>query len=308
MSKIINFFKISLIFILISSCAHKFESADLVVHNAKIFTTNKGVHQEYQAIAIKNGIIIDIGPERDILNKYHPNEQYDARKRVILAGFIPVFNTVIKDSLIFWENGFTSFSIDSLNLASYKTIKNKLPNSLFSIACNVNNIEENLLFTETDTSIKKIIYTDTNQLNNNYTSYLPPIFISNTESEITEYYGQQYTLNNWEQSKFNIVHTNKLNTVEDDKSFTLYYDNNKSPFKVIEKLVENKSVLKAIDNFTLNSAILNNLYDNYGSLEIGKKANFITLDYNIFKAENKKIHKIKILHTYVEGKIKYKKY
>lgn len=308
MSKVINFIKISLSLLLITSCAHKFENADLVVHNAKIFTSSINGHQEFQAMAIKNGTVIDIGPERDILNKYNSKKQYDARKRIILPGFIPVFNTTIIDSNIFWENGYTSFILDSLNLKDYQSLKMNINNALFSISCNSDNIEENILITKNDSLINKIIYLDSTRLNTNYSVFFPDVLISNQINKNYNFKGQQYTFNHWKQNKYNIVHIKNYETVVDTKSFTVYFDNNISPFNLIEKLSKNKSVLNAIDNFTLNSAILNNIYDNYGSLEIGKKANFITLDYNILKAEINKISKIKILHTYVEGKLKYTKY
>jgi predicted amidohydrolase YtcJ len=72
---------------LLSGCAHKFESADVVVHNATIYTVDKEFTTQ-QAMAIKDGIIIDMGPEREILNKYNYDVEVDARTRPIYPGLI----------------------------------------------------------------------------------------------------------------------------------------------------------------------------------------------------------------------------
>lgn len=73
--------------LLSSSCAHKFEHADLVVHNATIYTVNESF-TIYEAMAIKDGKIIDMGPNREILNKYHYDNELDAQTRPIYPGFI----------------------------------------------------------------------------------------------------------------------------------------------------------------------------------------------------------------------------
>lgn len=70
-----------------SGCAHKFESADMVVHNATIYTVDEGF-TTHQAMAIKDGIIIDMGPEREILNKYNYDIEVDARTRPVYPGLI----------------------------------------------------------------------------------------------------------------------------------------------------------------------------------------------------------------------------
>lgn len=62
------------------------EKADLVVFNAKIQTLD-GINSTYQAMAIKDGKIIEFGPERQILNKYRSKKDYDAGGRNIYPGF-----------------------------------------------------------------------------------------------------------------------------------------------------------------------------------------------------------------------------
>lgn len=64
------------------------EQADLVIHNALIYTVNDAFDIT-EAMAIKDGKIIEIGPEHEIMNKYHSaNEYIDAKKKPIFPGFI----------------------------------------------------------------------------------------------------------------------------------------------------------------------------------------------------------------------------
>ena len=62
---------------LFTSCI-KGEECDLVVHNAKIYSLNDR-NEIFQAMAIKDGRIIEIGAERQILNKYRYQQSFDAR-------------------------------------------------------------------------------------------------------------------------------------------------------------------------------------------------------------------------------------
>lgn len=61
--------------------------ADLVVHNAVIHSMDEAgtVHQ---AMAVKDGRILELGPEREILNRYDAKERYDAAGRSVYPGFI----------------------------------------------------------------------------------------------------------------------------------------------------------------------------------------------------------------------------
>lgn len=80
---------IRLIFLLtvfLFACGHKSENADLVVHNGKIFSCNPGF-ETYQAMAIIDGKIVDVGPEREILNKYAADKYIDLAK----SNVYPVF-------------------------------------------------------------------------------------------------------------------------------------------------------------------------------------------------------------------------
>lgn len=64
----------------------KGEDADLVIHNAIIYSMDDN-NTEYEAVAIRDGKIIELGPERQILNKYSYKESIDAQGREIYPGF-----------------------------------------------------------------------------------------------------------------------------------------------------------------------------------------------------------------------------
>jgi predicted amidohydrolase YtcJ len=78
-------FNLSILVLLLSGC-FKSEKADLVVHNATIYSVD-GQFAIYQAMAIRDGRIIELGPEREILNRYRAKETYDAQTRFIYPGF-----------------------------------------------------------------------------------------------------------------------------------------------------------------------------------------------------------------------------
>jgi hypothetical protein len=59
---------------------------DLIIHNAKIHSIDE-LDKEYEAFAIKDGKIIELGAERQILNKYRADEIIDAGGKDIYPGF-----------------------------------------------------------------------------------------------------------------------------------------------------------------------------------------------------------------------------
>ncbi|MCB0402108.1 MAG: amidohydrolase [Flavobacteriales bacterium] len=71
---------------LLNSCVTT-EEMDLLIHNAKIYTVNDAFDVQ-EAMVIKDGIIVDIGPQNEILNKYTAKEVVDAGKKPIYPGFI----------------------------------------------------------------------------------------------------------------------------------------------------------------------------------------------------------------------------
>lgn len=68
---------------------------------------------------------------------------------------------------------------------------------------------------------------------------------------------------------------------------------------------ERISLLEAIKMFTINAAYILGKENEIGSLEIGKKADFIVLDNNIFITEPLDIHDINIVKTYFNGELVY---
>lgn len=72
--------------LLLTGC-YQHVDADLVVHNAVIHSMDEAgaVHQ---AMAVKDGRILELGPEREILNRYDAKERYDAAGRSVYPGFI----------------------------------------------------------------------------------------------------------------------------------------------------------------------------------------------------------------------------
>lgn len=69
------------------ACTYQHMEADLIIHNAKVYTIDES-WTTAEAIAIKDGEILAVGAEREILNKYHSAEKIDAKKQVVYPGFI----------------------------------------------------------------------------------------------------------------------------------------------------------------------------------------------------------------------------
>jgi predicted amidohydrolase YtcJ len=105
-------FTLVVVFVLttIFSCV-KFRTADLVIHNARIYTVNE-TFEVAQAMAIKDGKIIAIGKEHEIMNKYRPDEIIDAETRPIYPGFMDAH-------CHFLGSGLNSLAVD---LSEVKTI------------------------------------------------------------------------------------------------------------------------------------------------------------------------------------------
>lgn len=62
------------------------DEADLIIHNAKIYSCDKNFGI-YQAMAIRDGKILQVGPEREILNGYKCDQIIDAELKPIYPGF-----------------------------------------------------------------------------------------------------------------------------------------------------------------------------------------------------------------------------
>lgn len=69
------------------SCGTKKEQADLIIHNARIYTIDS-TFSIAEAMAIKDGKILFTGTNKEVLAKYESNEQKDIQGGVIFPGFI----------------------------------------------------------------------------------------------------------------------------------------------------------------------------------------------------------------------------
>jgi len=69
-----------------NSCYYT-EEADLLIHNAKIYTVDNAFSIK-QAMAVKDGKIIEIGPNNELKNRYRAKEEIDAKLKYIYPGFI----------------------------------------------------------------------------------------------------------------------------------------------------------------------------------------------------------------------------
>lgn len=72
--------------VLLSSC-FKGQEVDIIIHNGRVHTMVDGEDRVVEAIAIKDGKIIEVGPERQILNKYSAKEYVDAEQKDVYPGF-----------------------------------------------------------------------------------------------------------------------------------------------------------------------------------------------------------------------------
>ena len=73
--------------VLCLGCGFKREQADLIIHNANISTMDTELASA-EAMAIKDGRIIEVGPERQIMNKYNATDVIDAQKKFVYPGLI----------------------------------------------------------------------------------------------------------------------------------------------------------------------------------------------------------------------------
>lgn len=71
--------------ILFTSC-FKGKHVDMIIHNAQIHVMDDKM-TVHEAIAIKNGEIVQVGPEREILNEYRADKVINAEQKDIFPGF-----------------------------------------------------------------------------------------------------------------------------------------------------------------------------------------------------------------------------
>ena len=83
-------------FLFLSCIKHK--DADLIVHNGTIYTCDMAFSSA-QAMAIKDGRIVEIGPEHQILNKYNSKKKLDLKKRTVVPAFFDAHSYLLAKTL-----------------------------------------------------------------------------------------------------------------------------------------------------------------------------------------------------------------
>lgn len=69
------------------SCQPQKEKADLIIHNARIYSVDSSF-TIYEAMAVLNGKILDLGNSKTLLEKYAATELNDAQGKAVYPGFI----------------------------------------------------------------------------------------------------------------------------------------------------------------------------------------------------------------------------
>src|ERR1051325_5325881 len=69
------------------SCSNKKQEVDLIIHNAVIYTVDSAFSVK-EAMAIKDGKIIETGSNEQILNSYSAKDVNDVGGKTIFPGFI----------------------------------------------------------------------------------------------------------------------------------------------------------------------------------------------------------------------------
>lgn len=90
----------------------KGESVDTVIHNAQIHTMVDG-EEIMEAIAIKDGKIVEVGPERQILNKYSADEYIDVQGKDIYPGWTDAHAHIMSYARL-------KLSVDLVGCSSYE--------------------------------------------------------------------------------------------------------------------------------------------------------------------------------------------
>lgn len=114
------------IIVILSSCM-KGESADLILHNGSIFTLNDN-NDIHQAIAIKDGKILEVGPERQILNKYGAEEYIDLQGKDLYPGWVDAHGHMLsyaKQKLSVDLIGCRSYDEMLIRIEKYQALNNR---------------------------------------------------------------------------------------------------------------------------------------------------------------------------------------
>lgn len=140
-------------FLILVSCM-KGKKVDQIFHNANIICMNDR-NSSGEAIAIKNGKIVEIGPERQILNKYRADEITDIEGKEIVPTFsniyfqldsILTFEKLREFELTNLEQGITEVSINELNNSQLKQLISFIPAMQLTWYINLSLCKENIAY------------------------------------------------------------------------------------------------------------------------------------------------------------------
>jgi hypothetical protein len=93
-----RYFFIAIVSIAFASCSPK-EQVDLILHNGTFHSLNAN-NDTYEAVAIRDGKIVAVGPENEILNGYKSPSIYDMEKKHVYPGFIDAHGHLLGYSLM----------------------------------------------------------------------------------------------------------------------------------------------------------------------------------------------------------------
>src|SRR6476620_1345398 len=68
------------------SCSQKKEQVDLIIHNGVIYSVDSNF-TTYQAMCVKDGKIVELNNDEEILKKYQTNNIKDLQGKTVFPGF-----------------------------------------------------------------------------------------------------------------------------------------------------------------------------------------------------------------------------
>ena len=80
-----RYYSCFIVLFFLTSC-YQGKNADLIVYNARIYSCDENF-TVYEAMAVKDGKILELGPEREILNGYDCDNVIDAQLKPVYPGF-----------------------------------------------------------------------------------------------------------------------------------------------------------------------------------------------------------------------------
>lgn len=155
-----------LVLLILSSSCIKGKKVDLILHNTKIHSCDENDHI-FEAVAITDGKIIELGPERQILNKYRSNESIDLGGEYVYPTFVDA-NFKLFDALL-ERLAITTDNVENINqltylidkkLENFKTPIIRLKNTKISTKHTINLVEKKFnskkFFIQTNDSLIEI--------------------------------------------------------------------------------------------------------------------------------------------------------